>query len=90
MYIRNKKWREKHRFGGRRDLLFEQAHGKCEQCGMTEEEAMRRFGKRLSVHHKDGNGLNSEYPNHSLDNLMLLCISCHRSIHEEMKRGIAS
>ena len=86
LYVYKCKNREIKRFGGRRFLIEQRAEGKCERCGITETEEVRRIGKRLVVHHKDGNGFNSDHPNHSLDNLMLLCIPCHRVIHIEIKR----
>jgi 5-methylcytosine-specific restriction endonuclease McrA len=36
---------------------------------------------RLAVHHKDRSG-NTNNPNDSLDNLMMLCNSCHSSLHK--------
>ena len=44
----------------------------CELCSNT---------GRLDVHHKDGNRLNNQE-----SNLMTLCRSCHRSIHQ-LRRG---
>jgi 5-methylcytosine-specific restriction endonuclease McrA len=36
--------------------------------------------KQLCVHHIDGQGNDSEYPNHDLDNLITLCKPCHNNI----------
>jgi hypothetical protein len=41
---------------------------RCEVCGAT--------GRKLHVHHKDGNGLNN-----SDDNLITLCVPCHQRWH---------
>ncbi len=42
--------------------------GACQVCGAT--------NRRLHVHHIDGNGLNN-----NLDNLITLCVPCHRRAH---------
>ena len=43
----------------------------CERCGRTDN---------LWVHHKDGNRKNNK-----LENLMVVCPSCHAKIHEHIK-----
>lgn len=86
LYSRKCKLREIDRFGGRRSLIEKRAEGRCERCGIPEIDIKTRTGKRLLVHHKDGNGLNGANPNHAFENLMLLCIPCHRKIHTEMRQ----
>jgi predicted HNH restriction endonuclease len=80
--------REIDRFGGRREQIVERANEKCECCG--KEESKLPGKQRFSIHHRDGNGLNSFSPNHELDNLMLVCRSCHRKIHERMKKAVSA
>jgi len=46
----------------------------CNSCGQTEN--------RLVVHHIDGDDTN-----HALDNLILLCDSCHRKVHSTISHG---
>jgi hypothetical protein len=84
LYHRKCELREVDRFGGRRNELVIRAGGKCERCGLSEADNVARTGKRLIIHHRDGNGLSSPTPNHALDNLMLVCNSCHRKIHGEI------
>jgi DNA-directed RNA polymerase subunit RPC12/RpoP len=48
---------------------------KCEQCGYDAHEQL------LFVHHNDGIPRGSPAVNHSLDNLKVLCIRCHREVH---------
>jgi hypothetical protein len=43
-----------------------QTKGKCEICGK----------KANTIHHKD-----ETMDNHSLENLIVLCVSCHRMVH---------
>lgn len=47
--------------------LIGQREKVCELCGAT---------KSIDVHHKDG-----DYKNNSLDNLMIVCRSCHMKLH---------
>lgn len=51
----------------------------CCRCGKT-TDAPTDF----AVHHKDLNNHPSELGNHSLDNLMVLCRSCHAKLHNEL------
>jgi len=44
----------------------------CSDCGMTEKESLREWGRRLNLHHKDGNKKNC-HP----DNIDTLCCICH-------------
>jgi hypothetical protein len=60
---------DKKRFGSPRKKLLGNS---CELCGST---------KRLSLHHKDGNGRNTLCPNNSKDNLQTLCNDCHIKLH---------
>jgi len=56
--------------------VYEKNNRRCDLCGATE---------RLAIHHIDNNGRNKvnngEEANNDLDNLQLLCIKCHGSIH---------
>jgi len=51
--------------------VYEKDNRKCTVCGATE---------RLAIHHIDRSG-KSKNPNNSLDNLQLMCIKCHSSMH---------
>lgn len=52
----------------------------CSWCGTTEN---------LCVHHKDGNnfGKNNIFTNNDIDNLVVLCRSCHGKVHSQEKNG---
>lgn len=52
----------------------------CQRCGKNFEE------KDLVVHHIDGNNGYSSVGNHEIDNLMVLCRSCHTKLHHELKK----
>jgi len=69
--------RDRDFFGGNTEEVYARDGGKCVVCGSE---------KRLDIHHKDGNGTNvaCENRNNSLDNLVLLCRSCHMKIHYSM------
>jgi 5-methylcytosine-specific restriction endonuclease McrA len=68
-------WLNKRDFGGNWYKVYHRDGGKCQVCGSTENPV---------VHHKDrkGWGFKSEEKNNSMDNLILLCDSCHAKIHE--------
>jgi len=72
-------YRHKQKCGGNWREAIKKARGTCELCG-TSGTTKQRDG--LCVHHLDGNG---EYdgllPNNSLDNLMVICRSCHKKFH---------
>ena len=72
---------QKQFFGGRRERLLEKSGGGCEICGMTDEMSIEKWGKRLEIHHRDGRGRESDNPNHSDENLAVLCRTCHHSMH---------
>ena len=53
----------------------------CSWCGETDLS-------RLVVHHKDGNNFgNNVFTNNDLDNLIVLCRSCHGHTHSQEKKG---
>lgn len=54
--------------------LFKKYKGKCSECGSK---------SYLHIHHKDNKGSNLPIAkrNNSLDNLVLLCRSCHGKLH---------
>ena len=63
--------------------LYKKNNYKCSVCDST---------KRLCVHHKDGVGMGNHMKlgktvNNKLDNLLLVCASCHRKIHGFMGNG---
>lgn len=52
--------------------VYEKYARKCSICDSE---------NRLVIHHIDGSG-ESENPNDNLDNLQLMCLSCHMSLHK--------
>ena len=68
---------------GRNALLaVKKAKRKCEKCGSSEN---------LQIHHKDRKGRNYKNkglkPNNNLNNLIVLCRSCHAILHGRIKGG---
>jgi predicted HNH restriction endonuclease len=78
---------EKNRFVKTKDEWLEYFGGKCQLCGMSNYDSLLTYGKRLSIHHKDNKGRMVKIPNNEVDNLILLCCSCHRKEHFDSKRG---
>lgn len=54
--------------------VMERENGKCQECGMTNEEHRARWGRRLTVDHVDG-----DLTNNDPSNLKLLCLPDHAS-----------
>ncbi len=81
---------EKKRFGGRRDKILQVYQYMCAFCGMLDDDSVKVWGTRLIIHHKDGNNMNSDTPNHNIKNLKVLCKRCHASLHhkQETKQGV--
>lgn len=66
-------------FGGNREKAIIRDGEVCTRCGMTREEHFKRFGRDITVDHRDrkGKGVSYEDKNNSLDNLVTLCLPCH-------------
>ncbi|HPL95039.1 MAG TPA: GTP cyclohydrolase I FolE [Paludibacteraceae bacterium] len=61
-----------------RNRALEYYGQECMRCGETEN---------LVVHHLDFQNIRSPSDNHSIENLMVLCKSCHARIHADFKKG---
>ncbi len=55
----------------------------CERCGYTSENPAD-----FIAHHRDLNNIPGELGNHAVENLMVLCKSCHGKLHNELSEGI--
>lgn len=71
------KYRDKYIFDGNREKALQRDGYKCVDCGMSNEEHLKKYPMGLSVHHIDGKGKNSLVKNNRLSNLQTLCCSCH-------------
>jgi hypothetical protein len=75
-------YKNRDRFDGLRDVIFNLYDNKCIACDST---------YRLSVHHKDGGGNHKCIPgviaNNDINNLVLLCGSCHTRLHHWQRRN---
>jgi len=76
------------KFGGNRQEVYERDNFQCQECGMTQEQHILLFNRKLDIHHRDWKGRNEKSPDNSLDNLITLCLRCHAKIHRviEMKK----
>lgn len=57
----------------------------CQNCGMTEEEHINKYGLSLDVHHINPYRQSKD---NTLENLITLCKKCHRKIEHTEKRAI--
>lgn len=67
-------YKRKHKMCGNWNAAMERDRYKCRICSNTNVES-------LIVHHIDGTG-EKESPNNTLDNLAVLCRSCHCKVHQ--------
>jgi len=69
-----RRYKEKTRHGNHKQFLIDK-YGGCENCGTKDV---------LQIHHIDRVSFhNSPEPNNSLDNLRLLCQTCHLKLHHK-------
>jgi GTP cyclohydrolase I len=61
--------------------LQERAENKCEECCVSNEDALAKYGKRLGMHH-----LNYNRTVPLLEDVSLLCASCHGKLHGDNAR----
>ncbi len=73
-------------FGRKREIILDRDSWKCTRCNMSDKEHKNKYGKSLSIHHIDGNGMGKKIKNNSIDNLTTLCCVCHTKTHEEEKK----
>lgn len=57
---------------GLRPAVLERDGYKCVECGMTDEAHKVKWGRPITIDHKDRNRQNN-----SLENLRTMCLSCH-------------
>jgi hypothetical protein len=77
--LKNNEFSSLRYFGGLRETAIQRDGEKCIKCGMTRAEHRRKYGRDITVDHKDGRGCNTpiEKRNNTLSNLQTLCLSCH-------------
>jgi len=70
-------FRERVHFGNMRSVALSRDNYKCVKCGMSNEEHLEKWKRKLTVDHIDGKGRYSEVKNNDINNLQTLCLSCH-------------
>jgi hypothetical protein len=58
--------------GKMRGVILSRDGFRCVQCGMTDGEHKGKWGRPITIDHKDKNRKNN-----ALENLQTLCLSCH-------------
>lgn len=64
-----------------KDSIRERDGYTCQDCGMSQEYSLNKWKRLLSIHHIDGDKLNSHY-----NNLITLCVRCHCKADWELKK----
>ncbi len=67
-------------FDGKCDEIFERDNWQCQECGVSPEQSIILFNRRLAIHHIDENKENNDP-----DNLITLCIRCHCRLHGQLR-----
>lgn len=70
-------------YGGNREFVLERDNWQCQECGISQEQHLILFNRRLGIHHIDGQGYNKKIKNNDPDNLMTVCVRCHPKIDAE-------
>lgn len=60
--------------GGLRQAVLDRDGHKCVKCSMTDTEHKAKWGRPITVDHKDKNRKNN-----TMENLQTLCLTCHGS-----------
>lgn len=81
-----KDYRDIERFGGLRLIALKRDNYSCVNCGMTNDQHKKRWNREITVDHIDGNGRYSKTPNNSISNLQTLCLVCHGSKDNAVRR----
>jgi len=76
-------YRDNSEFGGMAQEALERDNFQCQECGMSQEQSIILFNNKLSVHHEDGNGRRIVIKNNDIDNLVTMCMRCHKILHHK-------
>ncbi len=73
-------------FDGKKDQVLERDNWECQVCGMSQEKSIELFNRELSIHHIDGKGayIPKEQKNNDINNLITMCMRCHKSHHMKL------
>lgn len=58
--------------GGNREAVLKRDNHSCVKCGMTALQHMAKWGRPITVDHKD-----KDRSNNTMENLQTLCLPCH-------------
>jgi len=61
-----------YRAGGKRQAVLARDGARCVSCGMTDAKHRAKWGRPITIDHKDRN-----LKNNAMSNLQTLCLSCH-------------
>lgn len=86
--MNSREYRDRYDFGGNREKAILRDKEKCDNCDMTREDHLKKYGRDITVDHIDGNGRYTakHLRNNNLDNLRTLCIPCHSRKDNKLKK----
>lgn len=69
----------------RRLAIYAAIGNRCEQCGLSMDDQLARFGRRLEIHHR-----NHDHEDNTPGNHEVLCTACHNqhslAVRDEVKK----
>lgn len=80
---RTRAWHKKNKWCGSWEQAIKRDKYTCQMCHKTIYPSQWSANNRIEVHHKDGSG-EKESKNHQLNNLITLCLQCHREFHTKI------
>ncbi len=73
-------WHRKNKWDGNWEAALERDKYTCQLCSKILYPSQWEGKRRLEVHHRDGSG-GTGNKNHSLENLLTLCLDCHKEFY---------
>lgn len=82
--------RNNDKYGGNLFKVLERDGYKCQDCGLTEKDHIKKYNMRIPVHHIDGTGSSKmkKDKNNKMSNLITLCCECHTREENRIRSGL--
>lgn len=77
VFTKDQAKKDRTRFGGLVIEVYKRDNFSCVGCGMTMQQHLDKYRRRLTINHINGLGHNSERADNRVENLETVCLSCH-------------